>query len=315
MHTKISKPYIYNKFSDHLKKKFGCRVYKIAIDAGLCCPNKNGIISNKGCIFCDSLGGSGRNFNKSNLSISEQISSGMSLLKAKYKAEKFITYFQTFTNTYGPLNILKKIYDEGVKHKDIIGLSIATRPDCIDEKILDLIECYSKKYYVWIELGVQSVHNRTLLYLNRGHGFFDIVNAISSIKQRNINVCTHIIIGLPGETTNDVVETARVISRLGIDAVKTHMLYVAKGTKLEGEYLKGNISLLNKEQYVFTVVKFIENLASNILIQRLVSEAHSDLIVAPNWLKNKFEVINLIESEIIKQDTYQGKEYEKISRF
>ncbi|MGM0466956.1 MAG: TIGR01212 family radical SAM protein [Acidobacteriota bacterium] len=300
----------YRKFSHHLKKTFGCRVYKISLDAGLSCPNRDGTLSTKGCIFCDPSGGSGRKSQP--VSISEQISLGMEGLKKRYKADKFIAYFQTFTNTYGPLDKLKKLYQEAVQHPDVIGISIATRPDCLNKNILDLIEDYSKNYYTWIELGVQSIHKKSLEYMNRGHGLFDTVDAILSLKNRGINVCGHFILGLPGEDLEDMAETAGVMSRLGIQAAKLHMLYVAKGAPLAEEYEKEKISLLTKKQYVQAAVHFLEHLSPAVIIQRLVSEAHPDLLIAPEWLKNKSQVIAEIETELQAKDTWQGKKYQTI---
>jgi hypothetical protein len=300
----------YRKFSRYLRETFGCRVYKISLDAGLSCPNRDGTLSTKGCIFCDPSGGSGRKTQPE--SISKQISSGMDGLKKRYKAEKFIAYFQTFTNTYGPLNKLKKLYQEAVQHPDVIGISIATRPDCLNKDILDLIEDYSKKYHTWIELGVQSIHQKSLEYMNRGHSFFETVDAILSLEKRNINVCGHFILGLPGEDVKDMAETARVISRLGIQAAKLHMLYVAKGADLADEYEKGNVPLLTKKEYVQAAVHFLEHLSPEVVIQRLVSEAHPDLLIAPLWLKKKSQVIQEIEIELKAQDTWQGKKYQTI---
>jgi len=300
----------YRKFSHYLRKTFGCRVYKISLDAGLSCPNRDGTLSTKGCIFCDPSGGSGRKSQPE--SISEQISSGMKGLRKRYKADKFIAYFQTFTNTYGPLNKLKRLYQESVQHPDVIGISIATRPDCLNKDILDLIEDYSKNYHTWIELGVQSIHQKSLEYMNRGHGLFETVDAILSLEKRNINVCGHFILGLPGEDLKDMAETARVISRLGIQAAKLHMLYVAKGAVLADEYKKGKVPLLTKKEYVQAAVHFLEHLSPEVVIQRLVSEAHPDLLIAPLWLKKKSQVIQEIEIELKAQDTWQGKKYQTI---
>jgi uncharacterized protein len=302
----------YYKFSYHLKKTFGYRVYKISLDAGLSCPNRDGTLGRKGCLFCDPSGGSGRKIGAPIEPISQQISSGMKNLKRKYKAEKFIAYFQSFTNTYGPLEKLKRLYREAVQHPDIIGLSIATRPDCLNKDIIDLIEDYSKNYYTWIELGVQSIHRKSLEYIKRGHGFFEIVDALLSLKDRNINVCAHFILGLPNESLEDMAETARVISRLGIQAAKLHMLYVAKGAQLEDEYKKGNVSLLSKKEYIQAAVNFLEHLSPDVIIQRMVSEAHPDILIAPEWIKNKSQVTQEIEQELEAQDTWQGKKYKKI---
>lgn len=303
----------YHKFSYHLKNTFGCRVYKISLDAGLSCPNRDGTLSTKGCIFCDASGGSGRKTGSQPQSISQQIASGMEGLRKKYKAQKFIAYFQTFTNTYGPHKKLKQLYQEAVQHPDVIGLSIATRPDCLNPDILDLIEEYSKYYYTWIELGIQSIHKKSLEYMNRGHSLFQTVDTLLSLRTRRINVCGHFILGLPDENLEDMAETARVISRLGIQAAKLHMLYVAKNSQLARKHKKGDVPLLSKRQYIQAAVHFLEHLSPEVVIQRLVSEAHSDLLIAPEWLKNKSEVIKEIEEELEEKNTWQGKKYQSLS--
>lgn len=297
----------YNRFSDFLQKKFGCRVHKIALDAGMSCPNRDGTLSRTGCIFCDPLGGSGRSDEKSKETITEQMRSSMEYLKKRYKAEKFIAYFQTYTNTYAPVDTLKKLYDEAVSFPDVIGLSIATRPDCLNLEILDLIESYAQQYDTWIELGIQSMHEESLQYIQRGHNISASIEAIQKIKKRPINICAHLILGLPGEDMNAMMETARMVSNLGVDAVKFHMLYVTQHSPLVQEYRSKKIKLLSQTEYVTAVTKVLENLAANIVIQRLVSEAHSDTLIAPEWLKNKTAIIQAIEQELLDQDSWQGK--------
>ena len=299
----------YRRFSDYLFQKFGCKVYKISLDAGLSCPNRDGTLSQNGCLFCDPGGGSGRQAEKSPLPIPEQIRRGMAGLKKKYKVEKFIAYFQTFTNTYGPVEGLRHIYDQALIQKDIIGLSIATRPDCISPEVLDLISTYTEKYQVWIELGIQSLREESLKYIERGHGVADAIAAIQSIKKRNIPTCAHLILGLPGEDVQDMIATAQKISDLGVDAVKLHMLYITSNSRLALEYHAGRLLLFTKEEYISAAVRVLENLAADIVIQRLVSEAHSNILIAPEWLKNKSEIVRLIEAELEKRDTWQGKHY------
>lgn len=303
----------YRKFSRHLQEKFGCRVYKITIDAGMNCPNRDGTVGDTGCIFCDPSGGSGRAKESSRLSISQQIETGMEGLKRRYKADKFIAYFQSFTNTYAPAGELKRLYDEAAAHSDIVGLSIATRPDCLSTEILDLISGYADRLYTWIELGVQSVHTSSLKYTGRGHGLFAIVDAMTAIRERPIRQCAHLIVGLPGETEDDMRETVRTVSRLGADAVKFHMLYVTRGARLLQEYEEGRVPLMSRKEYVDTVVMLLENLASEVLIQRLTSDAHPDILVAPDWLADKSRVIQDIEAVLEERDTRQGKAYNALS--
>jgi hypothetical protein len=312
--TKINSPQLrYRKFSRHLQEKFGCRVYKITIDAGFNCPNRDGTLGDFGCIYCDPGGGSGRGQEESRLPISQQITTGMAGLKRRYKAEKFIAYFQSFTNTYAPADKLKRLYDEATAHPDVIGLSIATRPDCLSDEILDLISDYGEKLYTWIELGIQSVHTSSLKYIGRGHGLFSIADAMTAIRERPIQQCAHLIIGLPGETEEDMRDTVSTVSRLGTDAVKFHMLYVTHGARLLKAYEQGQVPLMSREEYVDTVIMLLENLAPEVLIQRLTSDAHPDILVAPDWLADKSRVIQEIETALEEQDTWQGKEYHSLS--
>jgi uncharacterized protein len=303
----------YRKFSRHLREKFGCRVYKVTIDAGMSCPNRDGTLSDAGCIYCDPGGGSGRGETVSRLSISQQIENGIKGLKRRYQAEKFIAYFQSFTNTYAPLHRLKQMYDEATAHPDIVGLSLATRPDCLSREIMDLISGYAEHLYTWIELGIQSVHTASLEYIGRGHGLFAIVDSMNAIRERPVRQCAHLIVGLPGESKDDMRETVRTVSRLGADAVKFHMLYIARGARLLHEYERGRVPLLSREEYVDTVVMLLENLAPETLIQRLTSDAHPDILVAPEWLADKSRVIQEIETALEERDTWQGRIYKALS--
>jgi len=301
----------YRKFSRYLREKFGCRVYKITLDAGMSCPNRDGTLGTEGCIFCDPEGGSGR-AEASRLSLTQQIDQGRKGLKRRYKADKFIAYFQSFTNTYAPLPRLKKLYDEAAAHPDIAGLSIATRPDCLSRSILDLISSYADSLETWIELGIQSVHSSSLRYIGRGHGLFSIVDAMRAVQERHVKQCAHLIVGLPGETLEDMQETVKTVSRLGADAVKFHMLYVTRGARLHKEYQEGRLSLMSAEEYVDTVVSLLEHLSPDVLVQRLTSGAHPDILVAPDWLADKSGIIQSIEEELEKRNTWQGLKYKTI---
>lgn len=289
----------YNQYSQYLQDIFGCKVYKITIDAGFSCPNRDGKISTKGCIFCDE----GGSFSQAPPSIEANIER----LKKRFKAEKFISYFQAFSNTYAPVEKLKPLYDSAVAHPDIIGLSIGTRPDCVDEEKLDLIASYKDNdRMVWIEYGLQTVHNKTLDFINRGHSFEDFVKAVEWTKARDINTCAHVIIGLPGETRDDILETARTIAKLGVDGVKIHLLCVMKNTELERLYNKGEISLLSPDEYVSIVCDFLELLPPSVTIHRLAGNGLKELLVAPQWLNEKFKVLNMIDRELDRRGSYQG---------
>jgi radical SAM protein (TIGR01212 family) len=296
----------YNRFSEHLRQKFGCRVYKIALDAGLSCPNRDGTVGDDGCLFCDPAGGSGRQEAGTPGSITEQMRTGRESLRKRFQAERFIAYFQTFTNTYGPPRHLKAVYDEALACEDVVGLSIATRPDCLSEEVLDLIQAYTEDNYTWVELGVQSMREETLQAIARGHGAGATVRAVPALKRRNIHVCAHLILGLPGEGLDDMTKTVLKVSELGVDAVKFHMLYVTRDSRLEGIHGEGSLRLLKREEYTRIVVHLLEHLDPGILVQRLVSEAHRDILVAPDWLKDKSAVIREIEDTMEARHSRQG---------
>jgi len=297
----------YNRFHDDLSRRFGARVYKIALDAGMGCPNRDGTSGDKGCLFCDPLGGSGRAMQASHLSLTEQIRRGKEGLRRRYGAEKFIAYFQTFSNTYASPDTLRKLFDEGTADSEIVGLSIATRPDCLSPQILDLIAEYNRRLEVWIELGVQSMNEKSLLMIERGHGVKAIRDAAAGIKSRSIRLCAHLILGIPGEDPADMASTAREVSGLQVDAVKFHMLYVTRGSRLYQEYRAGKVPLLTREQYVDAVIMMLELLSPAIVIQRLVSEAHPSQLIAPDWLKDKSGIIRDIERRLEEKKTFQGR--------
>ncbi|HSA07154.1 MAG TPA: TIGR01212 family radical SAM protein [Candidatus Gastranaerophilales bacterium] len=296
----------YNQYSRHLQEIFNCKVYKITIDAGFSCPNRDGTISKNGCIFCDTSG-SFSQAHSNLLSIEKQLETSITRLKNRFKAEKFISYFQAFTNTYAPVEKLKVLYDSALSHPDVVGLSIGTRPDCIDDEKLDLISSYQKDYYVWIEYGLQSIHNKTLNYINRGHSFEDFVRAVELTKKRAIKTCAHVIIGLPGETKQDMLETAKVLAAMGIDGVKIHLLCVLEGTELENLYKNGDFQVLSSEKYVETVCDFLEMLPPSTTIHRIAGNGLKKLLIAPKWLDEKFKTLNMIDKELEKRNSYQGK--------
>jgi len=299
----------YRDFNTYLREIFGERVQKIPIDAGFGCPNRDGTISDKGCIFCDSRGsGTGALINKG-ISIKEQVKTAREYLGQKYKAKKFIAYFQSFTNTYAHLEELKEIYDQALCFDDIVGISIGTRPDCIDKEKLGLIASYRKKYMVWIEYGLQSAHDITLKRINRGHDVRCFERAVSMTKEYGINICAHVILGLPGEDRNMMLETARYISSLPVDGIKIHLLYVVEGTALADMYKRGDFRCLEMEEYVELVVDFLELLRPDMVIQRLTGDPVRSELVAPAWAKEKAAVLKMIQQRLEQRDTCQGKYY------
>lgn len=296
----------YNDLSGYLKGIFGCRVQKISIDAGLTCPNRDGTISTQGCIYCNDRG-SGTGACANGFSVTEQLEKGKAILAKRYKAKKFIAYFQSFSNTYAPFEKLKKLYEEALAVEGIVGLSIGTRPDCVNEPILKLLQDYAKHYLIWIEYGLQSIHNSTLTMINRGHDFSCFRSAVEATKNRGINICAHVILGLPGENRNHMLETAKVLAVLGIDGIKIHLLYVVKGTRLEWLYREGNYKCLEQMEYVNLVCDLLERLPEDMVIHRLTGDPHPQELVAPDWSLKKVETLALIRDRLEQRDSWQGK--------
>ncbi len=296
----------YNDFNSYLRSIFGCRVQKITIDAGLFCPNRDGTISEGGCIFCNERG-SGSGAWKAGISISKQLEQGKKFLGRRYKAKKFIAYFQSFTNTYAPVEKLEKLYKEALDIKDVVGLSIGTRPDCVDNSVLNLLEKYAKDRLIWIEYGLQSVHDKTLAVINRGHNFAAFMDAVERTKNRGIKICAHVILGLPGETRKDMLKTAETVAKTGIDGVKIHLLYVVKDTKLAEIYKKGRYKCLEQQEYVDLVCDFLERIPENMVIQRLTGDPHPQELIAPLWSFKKSETLAQIKKTLENRDSRQGK--------
>ncbi|MBL7071030.1 MAG: TIGR01212 family radical SAM protein [Candidatus Omnitrophica bacterium] len=297
----------YYSFNDYLKGKFGERVQRLSLNAGFTCPNKDGKISEEGCIYCNDKGFS--HFANTGLSLDDQIRQSIDHVKKRYNAKKFIAYFQNATNTYAPLNRLKDAYDTIKEYPDIIGLYISTRPDCVDEKKLDLIKSYSDDYDTWIEYGLQTSHERTLKFINRGHAYHDFVRASEMAAERNIKVAAHVILGLPGETKDDMLKTAEKIAKLPVSGIKFHILHVLKDTKLRQLYEDSNIHLMQKSEYVQTICDFLEIISPECVIFRLISDASDDVLVAPKWINQKAEVIGAVNEEFKKRKTKQGSRF------
>ena len=249
----------YHLFSEHLKQRFGGRVHKISIDAGVGCPNRGGGRKGAGCLFCDP-GGSGAVGIDRRLTVAEQLEAGKEVMTRKYKATRFIAYFQPFSNTLAPVATLRQLYDQALDVSDVVGLAIGTRPDCLPEEVLDLLAEYHQRSYFWLELGLQSRHDRTLAFLQRGHDCAAFVDAFQRAKQRGLRVCVHVILGLPGEDRAAMLATADLLAELKVDGVKLHLLHVLRGTPLGELYASGKIQLLEKDEYVEVVADVIERL-------------------------------------------------------
>ena len=296
----------YNDLNTYLRNLFGCRVQKIAIDAGLTCPNRDGTIASGGCIYCN-VRGSGTGAHAKGTSIRRQLISGKKSLSRRYQAKKFIAYFQSFSNTYAPLPVLKSIYDEALSVEDIVGLSVGTRPDCVNEAVLDLLQNYARRCLVWVEYGLQSAHNKTLAFINRGHDVQCFIDAVEKTKNRGIKICVHVILGLPHETRQDMLHTAQTIQKLAIDGIKLHLLYVVKDTRLETIYRRGEFRCLEQQEYADLVCDFLERISPTIVVQRLTGDPHREELAAPAWSLKKTETLELIRKTLEKRDSWQGK--------
>ncbi len=297
----------YRDYNTYLKEIFGERVQKIAIDAGLGCPNRDGTISKTGCIFCDGRGSGTGKWIHQRMTIGEQVQQGRIFLARRYKAKKFIAYFQSFSNTYASVPTLKTLYDAALGFEDVVGLSVSTRPDCLNNEILALLAAYQTNHLVWLELGLQSAHDETLRRISRGHDAACFENAVLKAREYGLNICAHIILGLPGENRTMMLETADCLRRLPIQGLKIHLLYVIKGTPLAKLYQDGALHCLGRMEYAHLVVDFLERTPSDRVIQRLTGDPEPSELVAPPWALEKSKNLNLIKQILKSRNTWQGK--------
>ena len=301
----------YRDYNTYLKDIYGQRVQKISLDAGLGCPNRDSTKSGKGCIYCDQKGsGTGAKI-LNDMSIEEQVSAGIAWAKKRYGADKYIAYFQSFTNTYASVNVLKDLYDRALSFEGMAGLSVGTRPDCIDREKLELLNFYTDNFLVWVEYGLQSAHDITLVNINRGHDVQAFVDAVDMTGEYDIKICAHVILGLPGETRDMMLETARFLADQPLNGVKIHSLYVTKGTQLATMYNNGEFSCMKRYEYIETLIDFLELLPPEFIIQRVTGDPNRNDLIAPDWTIEKSKNLNLFKERLEKRDTWQGKEYDK----
>lgn len=301
-------PQRYYDLNRYFRDRFGCRVHKLAVDAGLTCPNRDGTLGRAGCIYCNARG-SGTGAFARGLSITEQLDISKAAVAARFKARKFIAYFQSFSNTYAPVERLQAMYDEALAVPDIVGLAIGTRPDCVDEAKLNLLEDYARDHLIWMEYGLQSAHDRTLSAINRGHDVNTFESAVLATAGRGMEICAHIILGLPRETGDDMRATADFIARLPVDGVKLHLLYVVRGTPMEALYRSGKYRCLEQAEYVELVCDVLERLPQRVVIQRLTGDPHREELVAPGWALKKGETLESIRRRLMERDSFQGKAF------
>ena len=294
----------YHSLKTYLNRRFGGPVAKISLDAGLTCPNRDGRLSTKGCLFCDQRG-SGTGAADQGLSLAEQVRRGAA--RAGGRGRRFMAYFQSYTNTYAPLEQLRSIWDQALDHPEVVGLAVGTRPDCLPDEVLDLLAGYLPGHEVWLELGLQSALDRTLDLINRGHTARDFAEAAVRARARGLKVLAHIIIGLPGEGPEEVLTTARFLAGLQLDGVKIHSLYVTQGTGLAEMFSQGAYQCLTREEYVDLVILFLENIPLEMVIHRLTGDPDPNALLAPDWSLDKHRTLNLIRKRLEELDAWQGR--------
>ena len=295
----------YNTLNNYLKTKYGCKVYKLSLSSGLSCPNRDGTLSSTGCIFC-SNGGSGEFASNYQLSITEQIESAKAKVSNKIKNGKYIAYFQSFTNTYGDIEYLRKIFTEAINHPDIVALSIGTRPDCLPDDILELLDFLNHIKPVWVELGLQTIHERTAKYINRGYKLDIFDTAVSDLTKRNIEVIVHLIIGLPFETKEDILKSVQYVCSQPISGIKLQLLHVLKNTPLEKEYFLNKFKILSLQEYSNILAECLCNIPPHIVIHRITGDGPKSLLIAPEWSADKKRVLNYINKYFEEFNIVQG---------
>ncbi|WP_304942414.1 TIGR01212 family radical SAM protein [Vallitalea guaymasensis] len=296
----------YYSLNYYLRELYGEKIYKIAIDGGFTCPNRDGKIGTKGCIFC-SEGGSGDFASSASLSIYDQIEQGKKRLSSKKTGNKYIAYFQAYTNTYAPINRLKALFREAISHPDIIGLSVATRPDCLDNEVIKLLATINKTKKVWVELGLQSIHTSSASFIRRGYELDCFDSAVTRLTEAGLDVVVHLILGLPNETKEDVLQSVKYICDKNISGIKLQLLHVLKNTDLADYYYEQGFKILSLDEYIDLLISCIEIIPPEIVIHRITGDGPKNLLIEPLWSGNKKVVLNTILKEFKNRNTWQGK--------
>ena len=298
--------------NDALRERFGEKLYKLTLNGGCTCPNRDGTLGARGCIFC-SEGGSGEFAGSPELSVSEQIEEGKRRLAGKRPVRRYIAYFQAYTNTYGPEERLRRMFTEAISHPEIAVLSIATRPDCLGDEVLSLLEELNRIKPVWVELGLQTIHEKTAAFIRRGYPLSVFDQAVKALTQRGIETIVHTILGLPGETPEMMLDTVRYVNLTSASGIKLQLLHILKNTDLADYYVRTGFSVLSMEEYVDLVIRCLEICRPDLVIHRLTGDGPGDLLIAPEWSRAKRQVLNAIHKEMKKRETYQGRLYESKS--
>ncbi|HUY35152.1 MAG TPA: TIGR01212 family radical SAM protein [Pirellulales bacterium] len=296
----------YHAYHFYLRGRFGRRVHKVSLDAGLTCPNVDGTVAVGGCVFCDN-----RSFSPSRRlprdSIAGQLEEGIRRVRRRYKAERFLAYFQPATNTYAPVARLRPLYEQALADRRVVGLAVGTRPDCVPDDVLDLLSELAARTYLSVEYGMQTMHDRSLDWMNRGHHHDAFLDAIARSRGRGFEICAHVILGLPGESHGDMLATARELARLSVDSVKLHNLYAVRDTPLAEWVRSGQVTLIERDEYVRTVVDFLELLPMECIVERVGGDAPPDFLVGPSWCLDKPGLRAALDAEFRRRDTWQGR--------
>jgi len=303
----------YHSLNYHLREKYGEKVSKISLDAGFSCPNRDGSLARNGCAFCSDRG-SGDFVAAPQESLTEQFRQGQGIMQKKWPGQKYIAHLQAFTNTYAPVETLRKTYYMALEQPGVVGIAISTRPDCLPEEVLDLLAEINQATYLWVELGLQTIHKRSSHMLNMHYDYDDFIQALNGLQLRKIETCAHIILGLPGEEKEDMLATAQALSSLPIQGLKIHLLHLMKNTPLADIYARQPFAFLNQDNYVNLVVDILEILPPQMIIHRLTGDSPRDLIIGPTWSLRKRQVLNNIDSELKLRNSWQGKYYTKLAK-
>lgn len=297
----------YHSLDYMLRERFGEKVYKVTLNGGMSCPNRDGKLGTRGCIFC-SAGGSGDFAADSSLSITEQIDRQISILSAKRPIHKYIAYFQAFTNTYAPVEYLEKIFTEALSHPGIVALSIGTRPDCLGKDVVTLLSRLNRQKPVWVELGLQTIHEKTAAYIRRGYPLSCFEDAVKRLRSEDIEVIVHTILGLPEESTQDILNTMEYLNHQDIQGIKLQLLHVLRGTDLASDYEKGLFCTYERDEYISLVISCLEHLRPDMVIHRITGDGPKDLLISPLWASRKREVLNLLHHQMKENHNYQGRQ-------
>ncbi|WP_099362237.1 TIGR01212 family radical SAM protein [Fredinandcohnia onubensis] len=301
----------YNTWNYHLRNTFGHKVFKVALDGGFDCPNRDGTVAHGGCTFC-SVSGSGDFAGNRADDILTQFHTIKDKMHEKWKDGKYMAYFQAFTNTHAPVEVLRERFEPVLSQEGVVGISIATRPDCLPDDVVEYLAELNERTYLWVELGLQTVHEKTAQLINRAHDFQCYVDGVNKLRKHNIQICSHIINGLPQETPEMMMDTAREVAKFDVQGIKIHLLHLLKGTPMVKQYEKGLLEFLSFDDYVQLVCDQLEILPPEMIVHRITGDGPIDLMVGPMWSVNKWEVLNTIDAELKRRDSYQGKFYKKV---